>query len=52
MAVNPRSGHDAKSLAKALAKALRITVAGVLATIRATPKGQAAPIITLRRPPT
>ena len=41
---------DAAALATALGRALHVSAAGILATIRATPKGQAAPVITLRRP--
>ncbi len=50
VSVNTARVTNAPALAQALAKALGISAAGILATIKATPKGQAAPVITLRRP--
>ena len=47
--VNPARVTDAKKLATTLARVLRVSAAGILATIKATRKGEAAPIITLRR---
>ncbi|MDX6325988.1 MAG: hypothetical protein QOK15_2342, partial [Nocardioidaceae bacterium] len=49
VSINTARVTDANALARALAKALNISAAGILATIKATPKGQAAPVITLRR---
>jgi cell division protein FtsI/penicillin-binding protein 2 len=49
VSINTARVTDANALARALAKALDISAAGILATIKATPKGQAAPVITLRR---
>ena len=49
VSVNPARVKNPVTLARALAKTLKISAAGIVATIKATPKGQAAPIITLRR---
>ena len=50
ISVNPARVTNPAKLATTLARVLKISAAGILATIRATPKGQAAPIITVRRP--
>ena len=49
VSVNPARVTDAKKLATTLGSVLKISSAGILATIKATSKGEAAPIITLRR---
>ena len=49
VSINTARVSNAPALAHALGTALGISAAGILATIKATPKGQAAPVITLRR---